>query len=1136
MENDALKNEFLVESFENLSSINEDLTRLEKDPSDQELLNKIYRTVHTMKGSASFLGYKKLQEITHTAENLLDELREGNITVTSNIVDTLLETFDICHNFLKNIETTNIEGEVETKENQKRLEAHLNGEGTETQETESSEPQAGEEDLISQMSGLVAAAPEEPEQELVLEQDVVDTVESDSDEDDELDLDNLVQAHRSVTAKEKTETQNEASDMGLSSAALESLKELVSDGKIDASAFDDLEKEVTASPVAKTEFAAEPEAVVVPEEVTAVAEPDAISSAAMDSLRELISDGKIDSSALDEIKDVDVSAVEQSVRPTEIEVVFQEEPKELIKEEPKVVTANVVKEEPKEVTANVIKEEPVILESKPVKHNEPKEVTVAEPAIKPQPVVNNEKLEDLNQQIRGDDIKKSIVDSFVRVNVNVLDKIMNVVGELVLNRNQILQYASKADSSEFNRLSQQLNVITSELQSEVMSTRMQPIGNILTKFERLVRDIARSHNKKINLNLMGSETELDKSLLEAIKDPLVHIIRNSCDHGIEDLPGRKSAGKAEHGTVTIKAYNESGQVTIEIFDDGKGLDPQKIGQKAVEKGIISEAKLNEMSESQIINLIFKPGFSTAEKVTNISGRGVGMDVVKTNIEKIGGTVSVNSNLGHGTNFKLRIPLTLAIVPSLMIKSKGENFAIPQLNLVELVRLETSQDHEQIETFSGSEFLRLRGKLTPIFRLDKELNLEKVQQKSKEINQINSLDALNNIDKEESGNLHLVDEDHEAVNIVILNAEDNIFGIVVDEIMDTEEIVVKALNNKLKDIKIFGGATIMGDGSVALILDAIGFLSEVSHIDIEKAEDLTDDSNALNAFDASFEYQENLLFKLYDDRVYAIPLTLVSRLEEFDADKIEKTGSQKIVRYLDAPMPLIGVEKALNLEGKSILEEESLPEGSSLSCIVTKIRGRNFGIIVKEVMDISIDHTNIDDTAVDREGIIGTIFIDEKTVPLLDLYSILAAQNLGVSNKERTNAKMTPKTILLVDDSPMYRKLEADSLREIGYTVITANHGLDGFEKLRDQDFDLLITDIEMPHLDGFGFAKKVRDELPAKKIPIIALSTRVSEKDLEKGRESGFNHHLEKFRKEEVVDLVNSILQGSNYGNSSTAS
>lgn len=1074
MENDALKNEFLVESFENLSSINEDLTRLEKSPDDNELLNKIYRTVHTMKGSASFLGYKKLQEITHTGENLLDELREGNITVTSNIVDTLLETFDICHSFLKNIETTNEEGEVETQENQKRLEAHLKGEAPK------------QESIENKSDTEVPASVEDPSTEI--EQKAVSQLEEETvdSDDDDLDLDNLVEAHRSVTAKDK---EDESGQVGLSSAALDSLKELVSDGKIDASAFDDLEGDLNAAPK--------------------VAEPTsndsgAINSAAMDSLKELISDGKIDSSALDEIKTVDVSEVEQSVSPTEVEVVFKEEE---------------------------LKQESDIQENKKLE-----EVTVAEPAINPQPIAKKQSPEDQSQQVRGDEMKKSIVDSFVRVNVNVLDKIMNVVGELVLNRNQILQYASKADNSEFNRLSQQLNVITSELQSEVMSTRMQPIGNILTKFERLVRDIARSHNKKINLNLMGSETELDKSLLEAIKDPLVHIIRNSCDHGIEDLPGRKAAGKSEQGTVTIKSYNESGQVTIEIFDDGKGLDPHRIGQKAVEKGIISDAKLAEMTESQIINLIFKPGFSTAEKVTNISGRGVGMDVVKTNIEKIGGTVSVTSNLGHGTNFKLRIPLTLAIVPSLMIKSKGENFAIPQLNLVELVRLETTQDHEQIETVSGSEFLRLRGKLTPIFRLDKELSLERVQQKSKELNYSNSQDVLGEAVDNESPNLQLVESDYEAKNIVILNAEDNVFGIVVDEIMDTEEIVVKALNNKLKDIKIFGGATIMGDGSVALILDAIGFLSEVSHIDIEKAEDLADEANAQNTADVFTEHQENLLFKLYDDRVYAMPLTLVSRLEEFEVSRIEKTGNQKIIRYLNAPMPLIGVEKALKLDGKSILEEDQLPEGGSLSCIVTKIRGHNFGIIVKEVLDISIDHTNIDDTAVDREGIIGTIYIDEKTVPLLDLYSILAAQNLGILKREKKNVNMEPKTILLVDDSPMYRKLESDSLREIGYTVVTANHGLDGFEKLRDQDFDLLITDIEMPHLDGFGFAKKVRDELPAKKIPIIALSTRVSEKDLEKGRESGFNHHLEKFKKEEVVDLVNSILQGSNYGNSSTAS
>ncbi|MAZ48230.1 MAG: hypothetical protein CME65_06685 [Halobacteriovoraceae bacterium] len=1014
MDNDALKNEFLVESFENLSSINEDLTHLEKNPSDKELLNKIYRTVHTMKGSASFLGYKKLQEITHAGENLLDELREGNIAVQSEIIDTLLETFDLCHGFLKNIETSNSEGDVDTSSNLDKLEKLLNA-----------EPEA-----------------------------TIEPVENtEVHDEEELDLDSLVAAHREVTPSQKEETSDSNTVEGISSAALESLQELVSDGKVDNSVFEDLTKDDSV-----------PSSVPSIEEQQPASE---VSSAAMDSLKELISEGKIDSSAMQELETVEVPEKAPSVSPTKTEEV--------------IAPAG--------------------------------EVAVAQ------------------------DTSKSIADSFVRVNVNVLDKIMNVVGELVLNRNQILQYASKSDSSEFNRLSQQLNVITSELQSEVMSTRMQPIGNILGKFERLVRDIARSNDKKIILKLSGQETELDKSLIEAIKDPLVHIIRNSCDHGIEDTQARIGAGKSETGYVFIKSYNESGQVTIEISDDGKGLDPERIAAKAIEKGVINQAKLDTMSETQVINLIFKPGFSTAEKVTNISGRGVGMDVVKTNIEKIGGAVSVSSVKGSGTVFKLRIPLTLAIVPSLMIKSEGETFAIPQQNLVELVRLETAEDLQKIEQFSGSEFLRLRGQLTPIFRLGKELSLKDVNERASRLKLVS--DHHTDSNREDAKNDSLFREEKlkdQALNIVILSAEDNVYGIVVDEIMDTEEIVVKPLNTQLKEINIFGGATIMGDGKVALILDALGFLSSVSEMDVEKADDLAS-QNHEELTDSRTEYQENLLFRLYDDRIYAIPLSLVARLEEFKGSQIEKTGRQKIVRYLDAPMPLIGVEKTLGLDGNSVIEQNEIQNHETLNCIVVKIRGRNFGIVVKEIMDISIDNIDIDDTAVDREGIIGTIFINEKTVPLLDLYAVLLAQNLGVFKKEQTSLiPKDQKTILLVDDSPMYRKLEADSLIEVGYKVVTANHGEEGFAILKEQDFDLLITDIEMPHLDGFSFAKKVRDELPQKTIPIIALSTRVSEKDRMKGRDCGFDHHLEKFKKDEVVELVDTILKGNQYGSRSTAS
>lgn len=1008
MDSSALKNEFLLESFENLSTINEDLTQIEKDPENNDLLNKLYRTVHTMKGSASFLGYKKLQDITHSAENLLDALREGEFLINSEIIDTLLNCFDICHLILKNLENEDTEGDVDIESNKQQLEKLLLGHGS------------------------LNSSGEKPNAQL-------ETKESTQEElvtDDELT--SLISGHRTMNEggsikeedtpkKEMAPIKNEPEedDGGLSAAALESLKELVGDGKIDASVMTDLQN---------------------------------------------------------------MAAENQG---------------EVSKEEPELATP--IAPGPKEETPKVEPEPPKIEEQKSV---------VTE--IKKQAPINN------------DDQKKSIADSFVRVNVKVLDKIMNVVGELVLNRNQILQFSNLKEDHEFNKLAQQLNTITSELQSEVMSTRMQPIGSILTKFERLVRDFSRQNEKRITLKLSGQDTELDKTLIEAIKDPLVHIIRNACDHGMETIEEREKTSKSPEGTVHIKAYNESGQVTIEIVDDGRGLDREKIGKKAIEKEVITQEKYEKMSDTQVFNLIFAPGFSTAEKITNISGRGVGMDVVKTNIEKIGGSVIVTSELGVGTTFKLRIPLTLAIVPALIIKTDNESFAIPQLNLVELVRLETREEKMQIESIQGSEFLKLRGDLTPVFRLSEKLSLEEVHRKTVALQSVveeihGHEDTSENEETDQNVN-------EEAYNIVILSAENHFFGIIVDEILDTEEIVVKPLSSSLKHLTLFGGATIMGDGKVALILDALGFLNTIHDSWQNSA---TEEENIIGyseqqSIDGT-ETQENLLFRSFDGREYAVPLALVSRLEEFEVSKIEVTGQQPIVRYLNSPMPLIDIEKTLRLEGKSPLEDYKNSEYEALSCIVTSIQGKNFGIVVKEVLDISIDKVLIDDTAVDREGILGTVFIHDRTISLIDLYAVIEAQNIGNFKKQKDklkNQKLRGKSILVIDDSPMYRKMESDLLIEMGFDVITANHGEDALRLMENHQFDLIVTDIEMPYLNGYEFAEKVRAGGGGQvDVPILALSTRCSEKDIEKGLKSGFNFHMEKFKKFEVAEKVTEMLE-----------
>jgi two-component system chemotaxis sensor kinase CheA len=834
MDSNALKNDFLIESFENLSSINEDLTQLEKESDNSGLLNKVYRTVHTLKGSASFLGYKKLQDLTHSAENILDELREKKFIINPAIVDALLQSFDLCSLMLKSIEVSGNEGDIDTSANVAILDKLVAGQGAVTG------------------AGVSPA--------------VKNVIEKDSPGDS--GLGDLIASHKEVS---------------------DSISESSSDPEEDSD--DDM---------------------------------GGISSAAMDLLKELISEGKMDASAVD---DLQADTVES-------------------------------------------KTEPVVLDKSV---NEPKADTN----------VNS----------------RTIADSFVRVNVKVLDKIMNIVGELVLNRNQIVQFSNTRSDNEFSKLSQQLNIITSELQSEVMTTRMQPLSSILTKFERLVRDFSRQSDKQIELKLFGQETELDKTLIEAVKDPLVHIIRNACDHGLEPMHERELNGKPGTGTVTINAYNESGQVTIEISDNGRGLDKTRIVQKAIEKGLITQETSLTMSDAQLFGLVFEPGFSTAEKITNISGRGVGMDVVKTNIEKIGGTVSVSSELKVGSTFKLRIPLTLAIIPALIIKCANESFAIPQLNLVELVRLEAQEDKDLIENIQGSEFFKLRGKLTPVFRLDKELNLKEVHQKTTELQNVCEESQLQQETKN-NFNSELID----ALNIVILNTEDNYFGIIVDEILDTEEVVVKSLSNILKGLNLYGGATIMGDGKVVLILDALGFFNSVSdtiHVTAPNANaNANDDLN--NRLDSgSGEIQENLLFNLADDRIYAVPLSLVSSLEEFEVSKVEMTGKQTILRYLNAPMPLINVESTLKLDGESVLKTAKAQGIEEIKCIVVTIAGNNFGIIVKDVLDISIDRVEIDDIAVDRAGIMGTIFVNDKIVSLIDLYSVIDSQGFKHLRKIRS---------------------------------------------------------------------------------------------------------------------------------------
>jgi two-component system chemotaxis sensor kinase CheA len=541
----------------------------------------------------------------------------------------------------------------------------------------------------------------------------------------------------------------------------------------------------------------------------------------------------------------------------------------------------------------------------------------------------------------------ALSESSIRVDVGLLDKLMNLVGELVLARNQILQFASQSKDSLFLGTSQRLNLITTELQEGVMKTRMQPIGSVWSKFPRVVRDLAITCNKQVKLEMVGEDTDLDRTIIEAIKDPLTHIVRNSVDHGIESPEARIARGKSPLGKLLLRAFHEGGQVNIEISDDGGGIDPLKMREKAISRGIVSAERAGRMSDRESLNLIFMPGFSTAERITNVSGRGVGMDVVKTNVEKIGGTVDVQSKTGHGTTLKIKIPLTLAIIPALVVTSGLERFAIPQVSLLELVRLEGDQARASVEHIHGAPVYRLRGNILPLVYLNRTLGFPETAQS-------------------------------EAINIVVLQADDRQFGLVVDGVNDTEEIVVKPLGKELKGLSAFAGATIMGDGKVALILDVLGIAQRANVISEVRDRNLVE--RAADADTKEIDKRTVLLFRVREDGRMAIPLSMVARLEEFPRERLEKSGGQYVVQYRGQILPLIDLCEAM---GTGASESGEGP----LQVVVYSEQGRSVGLIVDRILDI-VEQTITDKPRAGRQGVLGSAVIAGKVTDLLDVHGII----------------------------------------------------------------------------------------------------------------------------------------------------
>jgi two-component system, chemotaxis family, sensor kinase CheA len=653
----------------------------------------------------------------------------------------------------------------------------------------------------------------------------------------------------------------------------------------------------------------------------------------------------------------------------------------------------------------------------------------------------------------------------IRVTVDTLEHLMTMVSELVLTRNQLLEVARRIDDPAYKAPLQRLSHVTAELQEGVMKTRMQPIGSAWQKLPRVVRDLSAELSKKLELVFQGADTELDRQVLDVIKDPLTHMVRNSADHGIETPRERKAAGKPEHGTIRLKAYHEGGTITIEIADDGRGLDHRAIRRKAAERGLASEAEIERMSDAQVAKFIFHPGFSTASAVTSVSGRGVGMDVVKTNIELIGGTIEIRSEQGQGTTFTIKIPLTLAIVAALIVSAEHQRFAIPQVAVLELVRVTPSSDNA-VERLNGTPVLRLRDRLLPIVPLSEVLGLT----------------AVKNTDEG---------------FVVVTQVGRQRFGILVDAVFHTEEIVVKPMNSKLRHIPLFSGNTILGDGAVVLIIDPNGIAREVGSGSSDgefQVDDATD-----QIVEERGDAETLLVFRGAGATLKAIPLSLVTRLEEIEAKRIEWLGNRPFLQYRGRLMPLVATDEALAIKRDGMQAIVVFADGE---CAM--------GLAVEEIVDIVDDRLDIELVA-GRPDLVGSAVIRGRATEVVNLAHFLPLAHDDWM-KPASRARSSAHSVLLVDDSAFFRDMLVPVLKASGYRVHPAGSAAEAIQMLsQGLRPDVLVTDLDMPERDGFHFVASLRGDAMFADLPVIALASGVSRDAVERGRKLCITAFVAKF-------------------------
>jgi two-component system, chemotaxis family, sensor kinase CheA len=1046
---------YVEESLEHLSNIENDLLAIENDGADinEELVNKVFRAAHSIKGGAGFMGLNNIKELSHKMENVLGMIREREMIPNPEIVNILLLASDTLRNLLINV------GESNSMNISEHVEA-----------------------LIGLTSNSM------PVKEKKKPSDLVD----------------IVLEGKTVFRVSKKDVLN-ARNKGYFIYLIEL----------------DLIRDVHEKELTPMDF------------IDKIQE----SGNLFDCRPGIDAVGKLQSDMMP--AHIPFAILFGTIlEPSMVNALFDIDEKFIfeVKEDFSLISIG-------DSTAN----EPDISEESSQTVNKFSETSQEKDSQASKiSMMQDVAGEQVSNEVKKTDIQVGAGETSLRVHVKLLDSLMNLAGELVLGRNQLLQAIALKDIHSVDASGQRLDLITSELQEAIMMTRMQPIGNIFNKFPRVVRDLARSLGKEVALTIEGEGVELDKTILEAISDPLTHLVRNAVDHGIEMPAKRSKAGKKTTGHVSLKAYHEAGQVNVEIKDDGWGVDPKKLVASAMAKNLITDKQALTMSEKEKINLVFLPGLSTAEKVSDVSGRGVGMDVVKTNLDKLGGIVDIDSRIGEGTTVKIKLPLTLAIIPSQLIKVEGERYAIPQVNLEELFRIPAAQVKDRIEKVGDAEVVRLRGTLLPLIRLADIIGIDRtyIDTSNKEIHK----DRRTNIADRRSRKSPLfrddplktvennpVDETEEkerrtdfdrryransAVNIVVVYTGALKYGLVVDELQDSEEIVVKPLGRHLKHCTGYAGATIMGDGRVALILDVAG-ISQMAGLTSIEGTDRAKEIAFENRASQMKDIQSLLVFRNAEDEQFAVPLGLVERIEKINKSQIENVGGKRVMQYRGASLPLIAIEQ--------VAQVKPLADKEDLLVIVFVLAGREIGLLATPPLDAIEQSLAIDDSTLKQTGIMGSSIIGGHTTLIINIFGIVEAINPTWFEKREVVCVSEGKaaTILYAEDSNFFRSQVKDYLLEDGYNVIDAEDGLIAWDLLQqhEKDISLVIADIEMPNLDGFGLTKKIRGDKRFSHLPIIALTTMAGDEDIKKGKDLGINDYQIKLDKEKLMNSVYDFLR-----------